>query len=59
MSKLFQVALSTKPPGVFCTEARDGTPRVCVWGGAGSGEVRGRDTCLCWAAGSEILEMPV
>lgn len=37
MSKLFQVALSSKPPGVFCTEARNGTPRecvcVCVWGG--------------------------
>lgn len=59
MSKLFQVALSTKPPGVFCTEARNGTPRecVCVWGGGWL--VRGRDTCLCWAAGSEILEMPV
>lgn len=26
---------------------------VCVGG------VRGRDTYLCWASGSEILEMPV
>lgn len=57
MSKLFQFALSTKPPGVFCTEARNGTRRECVCVCVGG--VHGRDTYLCWASGSEILEMPV